>query len=346
MKMNLNIVDRMAHHNVTGLSIVLIDHGQICVTEGWGNLEAGTPIKVSPHSIFNACSMSKFVTSMLVMHLVELGILDLDEDVNQKLVSWKIPDHPFMQSTRVTLRHLLSHQAGIIDPEGSYGEITSTQGTPTLVQLLQGTTVYCTEAIRVQYEPGSEFHYSDAGFCIIQQLIEDVCKKPFEVVMHELVFDPLHMESSAYLLAIPQAISEHFACGHDKYGNIVGSKYPIYPFPAAAGLWTTPSDIAKLVLTFMSALKGKNNWGLSQRMAKEMMTPQGCKEWTGLGLFLNTVEQDIQISSLGWGVGFQCMMVAYPDLESGAIIMTNTDLGVHQLKGIIGEVFDSLSFRL
>ena len=115
----------------------------------------------------------------------------------------------------------------------------------------------------------------------------------------------------------------------------------VYPYPAAAGLWTTSSDLALLVIDVMSALKKESKVGISANQVNEMITPQGCKEWTGLGVFLDGEE----VSSLGWGVGFQCMLVAYPRLGSGLIIMTNTDQGVHQLEGIIGEVYHSHSFE-
>lgn len=341
--LNINIYERMEHYNVPGLSIALINDGQISMTEGFGVLETGTHNKVNNNSIFNACSISKFVTSLLVLKLTEQGFLDLDEDVNNRLTSWKVPDNEFTQSKKVTLRTLLSHQSGVIEPEGSFSELDSNQGIPTMVELLEGRTSYCKESIKVKYEPGSDFLYSDAGFCIIQQLIEDVSGKPFEVVMDELVFKPLNMKNSTIKQSLPKEIREELSSGHNKNGNIVDGKYPIYPYPAASGLWTTPSDLAVLVIELMNSLKSKSKMRLTESKVKELITSQGCKEWTGLGVFLDGSEQDIEIASLGWGVGFQCMMVAYPYLETGAVIMTNIDLGVHQLKGIIGEIFDSLT---
>ncbi|SMF90872.1 CubicO group peptidase, beta-lactamase class C family [Paenibacillus uliginis N3/975] len=343
MKLNINMNERMEHYNVTGLSIALIHNGLISMTEGFGVLETGTNNKVNRNSIFSACSISKFLTSILVLKLAEQGIVDLDEDLNNKLTSWKIPDHEFTQSKKVTLRTLLSHQSGVIEPDGSFSELDSTQGIPSMVDLLEGRTSYCKEPIKMMYEPGSDFHYSDAGFCIIQQLIEDVFEKPFEVVMNELVFEPLNMKNSTIIQSIPTAMSEQFSCGHHKNGSLVDGKYPICPYPAASGLWTTPSDLAVLMIELINSLKSKSKLGLSVNKMKELITSQGCKEWTGLGVFLDGSQHELKISSLGWGVGFQCMMVAYPYLEKGAVIMTNTDLGVHQLKGIIGEIFNSLT---
>jgi CubicO group peptidase (beta-lactamase class C family) len=339
---NINITERMEHYNVSGLSIALIDNGQISMTEGFGVLEAGTNNNVNSNTIFNACSISKFLTAMLVMTLTGQGILDLDEDVNNRLSSWKVPNNEFTQNKKVTLRRLLSHQSGVMDPEGSFAELNSAQCSPIIVDLLEGRTPYCNVPIKVKYEPESDFQYSDAGFCIIQQLIEDSFGKPFKEVMNELIFEPLKMKNSSLEQTIPLARREDYSCGH-KNGNLVNGKYPIYPYPAASGLWTTPSDLAILVIELMSSLKGESKIGLSVSTAKEMINSQGCKEWTGLGVFLDGSEQEIEISSLGWGEGFQCMMVAYPYLESGAVIMTNTDLGVHQLKGIIGEVYNSLT---
>ena len=134
----------------------------------------------------------------------------------------------------------------------------------------------------------------------------------------------------------------NFSSGHNKNGEIVGGKYPVYPYPAASGLWTTSLNLAELVLELMNALKGASKIGISQRLAKEMITPQRGKRWSGLGVFLEGSEKELEITSLGWGVGFQCMMVAFPFIEKGAVIMTNTELGVHQLEGIIGEIYKSL----
>lgn len=341
---NINISELMGHYNVSGLSITLISNGQFSKTEGFGVLEARTNNNVNSSSIFNACSISKFLTSMLVMKLTEQGILDLDENVNQKLSSWKVPDNEFTLNEKVTLRTLLSHQSGIMDPKGSFAELNPMQGIPSMVELLEGRTPYCKIPIQVQYEPGSDFQYSDAGFCIVQQLIEDSLGKPFTEVMNELIFEPLKIQNSTLEQTIPRARIKDFSCGHNKSGELVDGKYPIYPYPAASGLWTTTSDLATLTLELINSLKGESKIGLSISKAKEMIRSQGCAKWAGLGVFLEGSEPEIEISSLGWSVGFQCMMVAYPYLETGAVIMTNTDLGVHQLKGIIGEVYNSLTF--
>ncbi len=132
--------------------------------------------------------------------------------------------------------------------------------------------------------------------------------------------------------------NDRFACGHNKDGNVVDGKYPFYPYSAAAGIWSTPTDLAALVMEIIHSLQGNSKLGLSPKIIKEMISSQGCSQWTGLGVFLDNSNQEIEISSLGWGVGFQCLMISYPHRGTGAVIMTNSDLGVHQNEGIIGEI--------
>lgn len=339
---NINIQERMKHYKVQGLSITLLEGGEISGTDNYGLLEVESNRKANEDSIFSACSISKFLTGVLVMKLIDEGLLDLDDDVNESLRSWKVPENDFTKNKKVTLRNLLSHQSGIKDPEGSFPELNSKIGVPSMVELLEGQTLYCKTPIDVTYEPESEFHYSDAGFCIIQQLIEDVTEKPFHQVIHEQIFEALGMANSHFNTTMLEVDRQNFSCGHNKNGELVDGKYPIYPYPAASGLWTTSLNLAELVLELINAVKGQSKVGISESLAKEMITPQRGKSWTGLGVFLEGTEKELEITSLGWGVGFQCMMVAFPYLGKGAVIMTNAELGVHQMEGIIGEIYKSL----
>ena len=104
--------DRMAHHNVPGVSVAIIDGEEIGWARGYGVLQIGRPERVSTDTLFQAASISKPVTAVAVMRLVEDGRLDLDEDVNRYLKSWRVPPNGAWQPW-VTLRQLLSHSAGV-----------------------------------------------------------------------------------------------------------------------------------------------------------------------------------------------------------------------------------------
>ncbi|TDX98012.1 UNVERIFIED_CONTAM: CubicO group peptidase (beta-lactamase class C family) [Lysinibacillus xylanilyticus] len=338
----INIRERMEHYRIAGLSLVAIENGKISKTDHFGVLEAGTDKKINEDSIFNACSISKFLTSVLVMKLVEQGIVDLDENINKKLVSWRVPDNPFTKHKKVTLRNLLCHQSGIVDPEGSFMPVESFKEMPSIVDILNGKTPYCHTSIEVTYEPESEFHYSDAGFCLIQLLIEDITQKPFSHLIDDFIFKPLSMTNSTFSTSLSTSSLDNFTCGHDQNGAIIPVKYSIYPYLAACGIWTNPGDLAKLLLDIMNTVKGQSKIGITTKQINDLFRSQGCKEWTGLGVFLDGTDEKLEFSSLGWGVGFQCMLVAHPHLEQGIVMMTNTDTGMHQMKGIMGEIYHSL----
>ncbi|QWU46044.1 MULTISPECIES: serine hydrolase [Bacillus] len=338
-----NIYEKMNQYSVAGLSLAVIRDGRLDETTAFGTLECGTTRTVNTNSIFNSCSISKFITSMLVLTLSDQGIVHLDEDVNDRLTSWNIPTNLFTSQKKVTLRNLLSHQSGIIDPPNSFEHYTLAKGLPNMSELLAGKSLYCPVPIEANYEPESEFHYSDANFCIIEQLLENITGKSFNQLLEEHIFQPLQMKDST--LFSPEDIdkTDAFSCGHNKDGTVTNEKYPFYPFAAAAGIWTTPTDLSTLVIEIIHSLQGNSKLKLSQKTVQDMISPQGCSKWTGLGIFLEDSNEDLQIYSLGWGVGFQCMMVCYPHRGNGATIMTNTDLGVHQMEGIIGEVLKTLS---
>lgn len=333
----------MNQYSVAGLSLAVIHDGKLDETSAFGTLESGTNRTVTTDSIFNSCSISKFITAILTLKLCDQGIVHLDEDVNDKLTSWNIPINLFTSKKKITLRNLLSHQSGIIDPPKSFGHYKLAQGIPKIPELLAGRTLYCPVPIEMHYEPESEFHYSDANFCIIEQLLEDITGKSFNQLLEELIFQPLQMKNST--LFSPEDIdkTDAFACGHNKDGTVTNEKYPFYPFAAASGVWTTPTDLSTLIIEIIQSLQGNSKLELSQKTVQDMISPQGCTKWTGLGVFLEYSNEDLQIHSLGWGVGFQCMMVCNPYRGNGAVIMTNSDLGVHQKDGIIGEVLKMLS---
>jgi CubicO group peptidase (beta-lactamase class C family) len=336
-----NLYERMEHFNVPGVSIAVINDGNVEWERGYGLLENEKDLPVTPNSIFHACSMSKFVTAMTVLALVQEEMLALDELVNQKLTTYKIPKNEFTK-TGVTLRHLLSHQAGIIDHDDSFGVYQAEDPVPGLLDILQGNTKYNPKPVQVECVPGSKFAYSDAGYCVIEQLLLDVTGQPFGELVKELIFEPLGMRNSCFQHAFSFVDTSHIAVGHNQYGAVVDGKRATYPYLAAAGLWSTPTDLGLLIVELYALLQGNGKLHISPSLAQDMLTPQGCAEWAGLGVFREGQGTQTRITSLGWGVGFQCMLAAYPYFGAGVVVMTNSEPGCHQEKALTGEMVRSV----
>ncbi len=260
------IQEILAKHKVPGASVAVIDGFGVVWAEGFGLRGAGAPDPVTPDTLFQAASISKPVAAAAALRLVEQGKLSLDEDVNAKLRSWRVPSHEFQKP--VTLRGIVAHNAGLtVHGFRGYAE---GEAVPTLPQLLDGTKPANSAAIRVNVEPGTTWRYSGGGYCVLQQLLLDVTGKQFPALLRELVLDRAGMKRSTYAQPLPKPREKEAALGHRADGKIVAGRWHQYPEMAAAGLWTTPSDLARFFIELQRAMAGKSRRVLSPEMARRM----------------------------------------------------------------------------
>src|ERR1051326_5634145 len=167
----------MKLYNVPGLSLAVIENYKIVDTKAYGVIAPGSTTPVTARTLFQAGSISKPVAATGALSLVEQGKLSLDENVNDKLKSWKVPDNEFTATQKVTLRRLMSHTAGLT-VHGFPGYDVDAP-VPTLVQIFNGEKPANTAPIRVDITPGTKERYSGGGVTIEQQLMIDVTGKQF-----------------------------------------------------------------------------------------------------------------------------------------------------------------------
>jgi len=314
-----SLEDRMLQLAVPGVSIAVITGGEIEWARGFGVADVETQRPVTPDTLFQAASISKPVAALAALKLVDRGVVDLDAPVNDTLVSWKIPDNDFTAKTPVTLRHLLTHTAGLtVDSFPGYGP---DEEVPTTVGVLGGKGN--TEPVRVDIVPGTEWRYSGGGYTVMQQLVEDVTGEPFEEAMAEMVLEPLGMSASTYAQPLPEEFRDRAATGYRQDGSAVEGRFHTYPEKAAAGLWTTPSDLAKYLIAAQIGWQTGEHPVLSAELVREMLTP-GMGSW-GLGPAIT--EDGERFGHGGSNDGFKCEMTALFEGGQGAVVMTNGDNG-------------------
>ncbi|MEW6742359.1 MAG: serine hydrolase [Planctomycetota bacterium] len=327
------LADRMQHHGVPGVSIAVIDGFEIEWACGYGVLEVGKPERVDVTTPFQAASISKPVAVAAALHFVEQGLLDLDEDVNERLESWKVPESQFTAVQKVTLRRLVSHSAGLT-VRGFPGYLPGAP-LPAIIQILDGEPPANTEAVRVDIVPGSQCRYSGGGLTVMQLLLEDVLVAPFAQIMRETVLDPLGMGNSTYEV-LDEARLARAAKGHTGDGKVIERGVHLYPEKAAAGLWTTASDLARFAVEIMASLQGQSNAVLGQEMTRQMLTVQARP--FGLGFQLDGTGDAFEFSHGGANAGFRCVLVAFPGRGQGAVVMTNGDAGDQLIAEVLGTV--------
>ena len=330
----------MAKRNIPGLSLAIVEDGAIVKAKGYGVVEQGSTTPVTTDTLFQAGSVSKSLAALGALHLVEARKISLDTDVNLTLKTWHIPDNRFTKYRNVTLRRLLSHSAGLT--VHGFPGYAADAPLPTLVQVLNGEKPANTRTIRVDLVPGTQWRYSGGGYTVLQQLIIDITGMTFPDFMRAQVLGPLGMQASTYEQPLPADRAALAASGHypGRPPKPVPGRWHVYPEMAAAGLWTTPSDLARFVIALQDTFAGRSAQVISPAMAAQMLTRQ--QDNDGLGVFLVGAAETMRFEHDGRDEGFDTEMTAYAKKGQGAVIMINTNentLAVAQIMKTISEIY-------
>ncbi len=332
----------MRERNIAGLSLAIIQDGKIIKEQGYGFTDKSNKTQVTSTTLFQAGSVSKCLAALGVLHLIEKGQLSFDADINTQLRSWKLPENKFTKDKKVTLRGILGHNAGVnVHGFPGYAEDAPI---PKLLEVLDGIKPANTSAIRVDIVPGSKSRYSGGGYTVMQQMIIDVTGKPFSEFMRETVLKPLNMLHSTYEQPLPQETVASTATGYLADGKTVGGRWHIYPEMAAAGLWTTASDLARFVIGVQRSLSGDANQVISQGMTRLMLTAQTDKH--GLGVYLEGTEKTLRFYHGGRNKGFDAFLIAFANTGKGLVILINAndDSGIfNDIAKIVAKEFQWFS---
>jgi CubicO group peptidase (beta-lactamase class C family) len=321
----LTLPEAMAELNIPSVSFAVIDEDRIAFASAYG--EAATP-----ETLYQAASLSKFVAAVGAMRLVDQKKLALDEDVNARLTSWKVPTNGFDKGHPVTLRGLLSMTAGIGVPGFLGYEVGAPL--PNLTQILYGAPPANSPPITVIAEPGSAYQYSGGSYEIAEALMVDGGKAPFPELMDRLVLKPAGMRRSSFAQPLPRDRDGEAVRGHYTDGKELPGGWHVFPEHAAAGLWSTPTDLANLLLLVGRAWRGQSSLFLLPETAREMLTRQNGGPY-GLGAAVSGEGGDLVLMKRGQNVGYQGYLILFPANAQGMVVMTNSDNGSFLAEALI-----------
>ena len=332
----LTITELMTRFNVPGVSIAVIRDFQTHWAKGYGIADVATGAPVDTGTMFQAASISKPVAAMGVLRAVQDGLFTLDTDINAILTSWKLDGGEFTTDRPVTPRMLTSHTSGLGDGFGFPG-YDPTDTVPTVVQFLQGSKLSNVGVLFMERPPMSLMEYSGGGVTLMQQALSDARKKPFADIMRDDVLRPLSMTRSTFEQPLPASFDRNAARAHSRDGKAMGAKWHVYPEQAAAGLWTTPSDLARFAIEVQRASLGQSNRVLSRALVNEMLSPVGVGDYA-VGFAIQKIGQGWYFAHGGSNWGFRGTLLAHKVKGYGLVIMTNADQG--------GSVASELSRRI
>jgi CubicO group peptidase (beta-lactamase class C family) len=326
---------RLEHLGVPAVSIAVMENGVIEWAKAYGLADVAEGRSATPNTLFQAASISKPVAATAALKLVDEGMVTLDQDVNELLRSWQVPENRHVASERVTLRRLVTHSAGMT--VHGFPGYSREERIPTTVEVLDGAGN--TDPIRVDTTPGGLWRYSGGGYTVMQLLVTDLTRQPFPEVLYDWVLRPFGMILSTYEQPLSEGRHSEAATAYRVGGAEVEHKWHVYPEMAAAGLWTTPSDLIRFALGILDAYHGRSNGVLSQKIARAMLTP-GIRNH-GLGPAI--LADGAVFGHGGTNEGYRCQLYAYIDTGDGVAVMTNSDNGDvlnQEIINTLAELYD------
>jgi len=319
------LAEVMEKYGVPGVSVAVIHDFELHWAKGYGIADVETRKAVDTETLFQAASISKPVAAMAALRAVELDAFTLDTDINKIAKRWQLPSDGFTTARPVTPRALLSHTSGLGDGFGFPGYHPD-DPRPTTVQILDGGPPSNVGSVRMEREPLTGFKYSGGGVTLMQLALTDAMGKPFPVLLQELVLGPIGMTESAYEQPLSPSRDSNAARAHDRSGQARDAKWHVYPELQAAGLWTTPVDLAKFAIEVQLSLQGESNRVLSRATVLEMVTPVGVGDF-GVGFSVSKQGEGWYFGHGGSNWGFRCSLLAHKVKGYGVVIMTNADNG-------------------
>ncbi|MEM9831931.1 MAG: serine hydrolase domain-containing protein [Bacteroidota bacterium] len=328
-----SIAERMSHYNVPGVSIAIVTDGELHWAKGYGEANTQSGSQVDENTLFQAGSISKPIAALAVLKLAEEGKVDLDADVNTYLADWKVEDNRHTQNEKVTLRRLLTHTAGVT--VHGFPGYAQTDTFPSVTTVLNGEGN--TASIEVDTIPGSIWRYSGGGYTIAQKVVADVSGVSFARYLDENILNPLGMTSSTYQQPLPDQYHAVASAAYNTQGELIDGLWHNYPELAAAGLWTTPTDLAKYCLAIQEIMAGESGDILNKATIEKMLTKHQ-NDW-GLGPGVWGEGDSLMFGHGGKNEGFTNNMVASVHQDDAVIVMTNADNG----GALINEIFRSIA---
>ena len=318
---NPELIIAMKAYHVPVVGYAIIKNYKVVSSK---TLSIDPKLPVTDHSLFQAASISKSVSVYGALKLVSQGKLNLDESVNNRLTTWKIPVNEYNKNNPVTLRQMLDMTSGL-SVSGFPGHAQG-EPLPTLKEVLDGESPANTPPVRVFYKPGTQYFYSGGAFQVLEQLIEDVTKQQFQTWMSNEILKPLNMDHSVLQYPLEEKLRAMAVPGFLADATMVENGWKNYAIAGAGGLWSTPTDLAKFAINIANSYLGKDNRLLSKAISTQMLTRQQNTDY-GLGIIVNGNGRTLNFRKKGHNVGYVNELLMFPNSGDGVIIMTNSENG-------------------
>lgn len=276
---SLNIEQHLEKHKLAGFSLVVFENHKIVYTKQFGVKSINSPEKIDENTAFSTASISKPITALLCHILEEKGLINLDDPIDKYLKRWHLPKSKFTEHNSPIWKQFFNHTAGT--SQGGFADYYEGDTIPTIKQSLLGQIPRYNKEIEFLFTPGTNFEYSGGGYVIVQMALEDTLNKSIAALAQEYIFSPLGMKNTTMIQPNEKGFPSNVALVHDEEGKVIRTGLPITPQVGASGMWSTPTDLAKLAIEIQNALRNKNNKVISHNIAKKITAVSTLKNAVG-----------------------------------------------------------------
>ncbi|AZB10838.1 class A beta-lactamase-related serine hydrolase [Chryseobacterium sp. G0162] len=304
---SLSIESQLEKYKLPGFSLVVFENYKIVYSNQVGVKSMDSKEKLDVNTAFSTASITKPITALLCHILEEKGLINLDEPIDKSLKRWHLPKSKFTENKSPTWRLFFNHTSGT--NQGGFSDYYNGDVIPTIKQSLLGQIPRYDKEIEFLFTPGTGFEYSGGGYVIVQMALEDTFNKSIAELAQEHLFTPLGLMNTTMIQPNEKGFLTDVASVHDKDGKVIKTGLPITPQIGASGVWSTPTDLAKLSIEIQNALRNKNNKVISHQVAKRVTEVTALKDAVG-----------------GWGYGWQ-KSVAYNHYDWFMCNGSNTGVG-------------------
>ncbi|MEM9131975.1 MAG: serine hydrolase domain-containing protein [Actinomycetota bacterium] len=322
----------MADIGVPGLAVAVIRDGGLVLLDGWGTDPAdGAPI--DGETVFQVGSVSKPVAALTLHAAGAAGEVDLDVPLADSTADPAVLDLLGTDAAAITPRLLLAHRGGV-GPDGFLG-YGATEQQPDTLGVLTGDGN--STAISVTAPPDTAFSYSGGGYMLAQHLAETQTGSSLDELAERYLFEPLAMSSTSYSVDPPIEVFARSTAG-SSVGNALPEGYRRHPEAAAAGLWSSATDLALLLLGMQLALLDPEAELAAPAAASIAPTSTTEDLIVGSGWFLDRDQDPGWFWHNGRNIGFAAEVVASTDGRHGAVILTNSLQGPELIDQILRTI--------
>lgn len=312
---------RMARHKTPALSVAVIRNGELDWSAAWGRLQADGA-QAGCDSLFQAGSLAKPATVLAALRMQQEGLVDFDEDVETYLSSWHLPAGRQTDDNPVTLRNLFAHTAGITP--GGYKGYAQGEPMPTDPQIVRAEAPSNSRKVEVLEAPGASLRYSGGGYTVAEIALQDRLQQPFEQIMRTWLAVPVGLKQADFTQPLPSRSHGHTARGHLGDGGVVPGGWHNHPEQAAAGLWTTASDMAALLIEIRKGWQGTSAVFTRDSIRELLANPI---DGHAYGFRLIGEDDQVFMTHYGGTVGYRAGMTLNLSTGNGAVYLSNSDNG-------------------